>query len=234
MTPRSRSGARIAWTRPSHSFEARSGAGPDGPRPLRPPIRDRGGAPDGGRRARGGRSRSCLDAGTVERVEVVDRRWRPGGGRPGHASRGGRSRGRRAGARSGLALAGRRRLHVSRGGDRAGAARSRRGRPGCRRASDPGDARRDAGRDVVPPDLRRRRGWRAGRRVRPVATRPARSSMGPFRRRRRCASGGRSVDVDLVARRARPPLIPRGRRRSRQTSSSGPTACARSSPARPR
>ena len=62
--------------------------------------------------------------------------------------------------------------------------------------ADPGDARRDAGRRLVPADLRRTRG--AGGRVRPVAARPGAARPGPRGRRRRPA-GHAVATVDLDA-----------------------------------
>ena len=101
------------------------------------------------------------------------------------------------------------------------------------RAADPGDARRDAGRDLVPAHLRRGRRRRARRRLRPLAAR-----SGAARPR-----AARGADVRLGATvtgrgpRSRPAGGARARRRQRRgwprRSSSAPMACDRWSRARP-
>ena len=213
----------------------RPDAGPDDPRPLPAPLRDRGGAD--ARTAATARSRSASkrarETGPVEHVEVAI----VGGGPAG------------AVLAARLAAIGREVVVLERAPAwrwRAGgvftspaavaalaARRSRPRRPGRGRPADPGDARRDARRDDLPTDLRRRRRRPARRRVRPVAARSrllelaaAAGCVGPPR------LGGharwtRSGDAVAVAARGR------RRRRCGPTSSSAPTGSARSWRGRP-
>ena len=120
-------------------------AGPDGPRLVRPALRDRRGAAAEVRRVDGGPRTRGRRRVTAERVEVAIVGGGPAGAVVAARLAGGGSRGRRPRTRSRVALAGRRRLHVARRGRRAAPDRPGRGDAARRRPPDPGDARRDPG-----------------------------------------------------------------------------------------
>ena len=206
--------------------------GPDDPRLVRPALRDRG-AVDARRGRRSVRTLAARPAGAGRMTGTGrrrDRRRRAGGGGP----RGPARRGRepvvvlerspawhwRAGGvfASPAAVA-------ALGGPASTPAMLADGRP-----ADPGDARRDARRDRVPPDLRHRDRRRPGGRVRPVATRPGAARPRRVTRARTSGAAGRSTGgrprgrplAGPTTRTARDP--PRG-----VASSSAPTVRTRSS-----
>ena len=207
--------------------EGRADAGPGRPRRVRPALRDRRGA-DGrtAPAARPTRRAPANDRASRHR----DRRRRAGGRRrwpPAWPLPGERGRRPRAGA--GLALAGRRRVHLAGRGRGPASCRSRRGDAGRGRPADPGDAGRDAGRGRVPPDLRRRRRWRAGRRVRSLGLDPALLELADDVPAPTSGAAGTSTAVEPArrpARRSGDRPAPAGELAAR--SSSAPTARARS------